>query len=259
MKGFLSIGKVSKLKHVSIKSLRYYDELGILTPALVDQETNYRYYTEDQLFVLDAISLCVELGIPLKDFHKYQDSKGALDLQRLLFDGKSMAEEKILNMRTCLEKLQNTLLVFENEKKSQAKTDFYVRELPERHILTAPFDSDTHSSSYGRMLLTLFVTAEKLGLKATYPSGLLYHFSPEGIEKYVFVHITASTLQNKHIMTLPGGNYLCQNSPDSHIEHAAKLYRTTVTETDSFWIIETNRIEKQSGQNKTLLELQKLI
>ena len=33
MKGYLSIGKVAKLKGVSVKSLRYYDEIGILKPA----------------------------------------------------------------------------------------------------------------------------------------------------------------------------------------------------------------------------------
>ena len=49
MKGYLSIGKVAKLKNVSIKSLRYYDEIGIFKPALTDHTTGYRYYKESQL------------------------------------------------------------------------------------------------------------------------------------------------------------------------------------------------------------------
>ena len=57
MKGYLSIGKVSKAKNVSIKSLRYYDEIGIFKPALTDHKTGYRYYKADQLYILDAISL----------------------------------------------------------------------------------------------------------------------------------------------------------------------------------------------------------
>ena len=47
MSQYMSIGKVSKLKNVSIKSLRYYDQIGILKPAFVNTETNYRYYTEN--------------------------------------------------------------------------------------------------------------------------------------------------------------------------------------------------------------------
>ena len=54
MSQYMSIGKVSKLKNVSIKSLRYYDQIGILKPAFVNTETNYRYYTKDQLYLLDA-------------------------------------------------------------------------------------------------------------------------------------------------------------------------------------------------------------
>ena len=55
MNQYLSIGKVSKMKNVSIKSLRYYDKIGILKPAFVNAETNYRYYTEEQLYLLDAV------------------------------------------------------------------------------------------------------------------------------------------------------------------------------------------------------------
>ncbi|MBR1691284.1 MAG: MerR family transcriptional regulator, partial [Lachnospiraceae bacterium] len=80
MSEYLSIGKVSKLKNVSIKSLRYYDELGIFRPAYINPKTNYRYYTRQQLPLLDAISLCIEIGIPLRDFDNYKDAKGNVDL-----------------------------------------------------------------------------------------------------------------------------------------------------------------------------------
>lgn len=76
MKGYLSIGKVAKQKNVSIKSLRYYDEIGIFKPALTDHTTGYRYYKENQLYILDAISLCLELGIPLKNMSGYCDTNG---------------------------------------------------------------------------------------------------------------------------------------------------------------------------------------
>ena len=56
MSQYMSIGKVSKLKNVSIKSLRYYDQIGILKPAFVNTETNDRYNTTEQLYVLDAIT-----------------------------------------------------------------------------------------------------------------------------------------------------------------------------------------------------------
>ena len=109
MKGYLSIGAVAKRKGVSIKSLRYYDQIGVLHPAYINEKTNYRYYTEEQLYLLDAVSLCIELGIPLRDFGKYRDDHGNFNLQALLYDGKLLAEQKIMDIRKRLGTVQAAL------------------------------------------------------------------------------------------------------------------------------------------------------
>jgi len=44
----LKIGEFSRLSQVTVKTLHYYDEIGLLTPAQVDPFTDYRYYTLDQ-------------------------------------------------------------------------------------------------------------------------------------------------------------------------------------------------------------------
>jgi len=49
------IGDFSKLSLVSVKALRYYDELGLLRPARVDEFTGYRYYSASQLGRLHRI------------------------------------------------------------------------------------------------------------------------------------------------------------------------------------------------------------
>ena len=43
------IGEFSKLSRISIRMLRHYDEIGLLHPAYIDPESDYRYYREDQL------------------------------------------------------------------------------------------------------------------------------------------------------------------------------------------------------------------
>ena len=65
MKEYLTIGEVSKMKGVGIKSLRYYDRLGILKPAYINPDTGYRYYSIEQMLMLDMILLCLGLDIPL--------------------------------------------------------------------------------------------------------------------------------------------------------------------------------------------------
>lgn len=45
----LSIGNFSKVANISTKTLRYYDEIGLLKPSYVDSDTGYRFYDVSQL------------------------------------------------------------------------------------------------------------------------------------------------------------------------------------------------------------------
>jgi DNA-binding transcriptional MerR regulator len=62
----IRIGDFSKLSMVSIKTLRYYDEMGLLKPISIDRETGYRYYTVDQLPRLNRILALKDLGFSLQ-------------------------------------------------------------------------------------------------------------------------------------------------------------------------------------------------
>jgi DNA-binding transcriptional MerR regulator len=59
------ISTFAKLSKLSLKTLRYYDQIGILKPRRVDHDTGYRYYSADQLLELNRILLYKELGFTL--------------------------------------------------------------------------------------------------------------------------------------------------------------------------------------------------
>ena len=59
------IGEFSKLSQVTVKTLRYYDEIGLLKPAEVDRFTSYRYYSASQLPRLNRILALKDLGLAL--------------------------------------------------------------------------------------------------------------------------------------------------------------------------------------------------
>ena len=63
----LKIGLFSKLSRVSIRMLRYYDEIGLLHPAYIDPESDYRYYREDQLPQISWITALRDMGFSLAD------------------------------------------------------------------------------------------------------------------------------------------------------------------------------------------------
>lgn len=86
----LSIGEAAKLKQVSVKSLRYYETIGILKPTYVDPSSCYRYYSPNQMIDLDVILTCIELGIPLKSLADHKTNRGSLNLKELLISGRDI-------------------------------------------------------------------------------------------------------------------------------------------------------------------------
>jgi len=67
------IGEFSKLSQVPVKTLRYYDEIGLLKPARVDRFTSYRYYSADQLPQLNRILALKDLGLSLAQVARLLD------------------------------------------------------------------------------------------------------------------------------------------------------------------------------------------
>jgi DNA-binding transcriptional MerR regulator len=59
------IGEFSRFSQVSVKTLRYYDQIGLLKPAEVDRFTGYRYYSADQLPRINRILALKDLGLSL--------------------------------------------------------------------------------------------------------------------------------------------------------------------------------------------------
>ncbi len=60
------IGDFSRLAQVSVKTLRYYGNMGLLKPAWIDRYTGYRYYTAEQLPRLNRILALKDLGFSLE-------------------------------------------------------------------------------------------------------------------------------------------------------------------------------------------------
>lgn len=69
----MTVKQVSELTGVSVRTLQYYDRIGLLEPAK-RTEAGYRLYTEDQLSRLQEILLFRELEFPLKDIKRIMAS-----------------------------------------------------------------------------------------------------------------------------------------------------------------------------------------
>lgn len=66
-KGLLRIGEFSKLTGVSIRTLRYYDQIDLFKPAEIDLFTDYRYYKKEQVEDLELINKLKSVGFSLEE------------------------------------------------------------------------------------------------------------------------------------------------------------------------------------------------
>lgn len=64
------IGVFSQMNKITIKTLRHYDEIGLLRPAYIDNSNGYRYYTSQQLPQLHRIIALKEIGFSLEEIKK---------------------------------------------------------------------------------------------------------------------------------------------------------------------------------------------
>ena len=88
----LKISEFSKLSHLTIKALRYYEKEGLLEPASVDKWNNYRFYETSQLEIAARIKSYRQLDLSIEEIRAI--FSGA-DVKEILREkAKSLAKEK---------------------------------------------------------------------------------------------------------------------------------------------------------------------
>lgn len=108
-----TVKEVSEITGVSIRALRYYDEIGLLKPTELTN-SGYRLYDNEALEKLQEIMFFRELGIPLSEIKKIMedpayDKEQALSAQRNLLERKRNRLNGIIELITDVMKGVNTM------------------------------------------------------------------------------------------------------------------------------------------------------
>lgn len=109
MKDLFTIGEMSKLFNINIKTLRYYDEIDLFKPVFIDETNKYRYYSTDQFEQLNTIMYLKALGTPLNTI-KFNLNKRSIDNITELFEKqKEITEKKIKELEAIKQKIENRI------------------------------------------------------------------------------------------------------------------------------------------------------
>ncbi len=130
----MNIGEFSKLTGVSIRTIRYYDEIGLLKPEFVDEQSGYRYYGENSLIIMQEVLFFKELNFPLKTIRdimlspNYKKREALKEQKHLLTLKKERLEEIILS----IEKIEKGERIMNFDMFSDNKINAYKDEVKER-------------------------------------------------------------------------------------------------------------------------------
>lgn len=115
--------------------LRHYDDLGLLKPAMIDEFTGYRFYKEEQLFVMGRITALKDMGFALADIAKIMDD----------YDNKEKLEQYLTKQQQELKKISDEteykLMLLDTARKRLRKEqsmsfDVTTKVIPERYAAT---------------------------------------------------------------------------------------------------------------------------
>ncbi|QNG60503.1 MerR family transcriptional regulator [Bacillus sp. PAMC26568] len=112
------IGEFSKITNLTVKTLRYYDEEGILRPAVRDEDTGYRFYDARDYEKAQLIHLLKTLEFSIAEIkdvlNQHEDD---LDLSYFIKEKKEMLEEKISHLKSVQKKMEAYLLPEKGDQK----------------------------------------------------------------------------------------------------------------------------------------------
>ena len=151
-----SISQVAKLTGVSIRTLQYYDEIGLLKPSKLTA-AGYRMYDDNALQTLQQILFFKELGFPLKEIKEILekpdfDRIAAFKKQKELFLLKRARLDRLIQLLERLEKGEQCMSFKEfdmNEIEENKKK--YAKEVKERWGTSKAYEeSEKKTSSYNK-------------------------------------------------------------------------------------------------------------
>lgn len=140
----LHIREFAKLTGVSVRTLHYYDEIGLLNPSAVDEQNGYRCYNESCLERMQEILFYRELDFPLKEIQQIlsspdYDKQTALKEQKNLLTLKKQRLERLISaLDSAMKGEELPMNIFDNSEFEKKRKE-YAREAQEKWGNTAAY------------------------------------------------------------------------------------------------------------------------
>ena len=196
------IGMFAAMNHVTVKTLRFYEEQGLLMPALIHPDTGYRYYTLSQMAVLHQITALKLAGFTLEEI---ADINSGADEEAVLLKKKAELLAKIADLTRQIAVVDGYL----SKKKTRLSAPVLVKTIPETTVACMRIRLDSYDCLFDRMP-EMGALMEKAGCSCALPEYCFTNYLEPGYKNGdILVEICESVVEAKeetgglHFKTLP--------------------------------------------------------
>lgn len=230
---YLSIGEMAKMNHITVTTLRLYDELDLLKPVYVNPETNYRYYDIKQNARLDLIQYMKELQMNLKEIKELLDKEDINLIEAILIKKKQQLSIQINDLQRTKDAISRTIYSLERYRKSPPSGTITLEYIDRRRIYVMNTDINFYEHDldvYEHLLNQL-----KNNMLSRHYSQIYYcnagtflskerFLKQEFISDRIFVFVD-DHFPEKDIQIIENGMYACIYLDDFHqeIDYAKRL------------------------------------
>ena len=196
------IGMFAAMNHVTVKTLRFYEEQGLLMPALIHPETGYRYYTLSQMAVLHQITALKLAGFTLEEIAGIHSG---VDEEAVLLKKKAELLAKIADLTRQIAVVDSYL----SKKKTRLSAPVLIKTIPETTVAFMRIRLDSYDGLFDRMP-EMGALMEKAGCECALPEYCFTNYLEPGYKDGdILVEICESVVEAKketgelHFKALP--------------------------------------------------------
>lgn len=134
---YFTTSQFATLHSINKRTLIYYDNIGLFTPAIV-KDNGYRYYTYQQSILLDVILMLKELGTPLEEIKQHLSNRTPEKLLILLYQQKETIDKQIIELNRMSKIIKNKIEVIESNKDIDYE-QIYFEQTDEQYLVLSEY------------------------------------------------------------------------------------------------------------------------
>jgi len=202
------IGMFASMNHVTVKTLRFYEEQGLLLPAYINEKNGYRYYTMNQMAVIHQITALKQAGFSLEDIARINAGS---DEEAVIIKKKTDLLCKISEMTRQVAILEGYLA----KKQCNLSSPVLIKTLPEITVACMSGRIESYDCLFD-MMPKMGEVMEKAGCECAIPEYCFTNYLEAGYkEEKILIEVCQSVVKAKkevdglYYKTLPETKAAC--------------------------------------------------